>query len=237
MRKKGFTLIELLVVIAIIAVLAGMLLPSLSKAKEQGKLSVCLNNLKTMGTACVMYANSSDDYYMPAKTGGGYYELLADYGCDWKSNYCGTNKFWPGKGTFACPSERLGFDWSYSTTPYAYSRTHYAVNPYLAGDYPAIPNATTAKKVNVVRQSTVALVFMDNGDGGNPHVPYRQGIGFRHKGGSPDLTKHSERYGNLAGTGSANLSFADGHCETAKRGEADAAAANNTEYFTRGLRL
>ena len=237
MSKKSFTLIELLVVIAIIAVLAGMLLPALGKVKESGRMTSCLNNLKTIGTACIMYTGSNDDYFTPARTGGGYYELLADYGCDWKSNYCGTNKFWPGKGTFACPSEQLSFDWSYDTAPYGYARTHYAVNPYMAGDYAAIANAAKTKKVNVVKQSTVALLFMDNGDGGNPHGPYRQSVGFRHKGGTLDLSKHHERYGSLAGLGSANLAFADGHCETTRRSEADAAAADNTTYFTRGLKL
>src|SRR5437588_1790750 len=64
--RHGFTLVELLVVVAIIALLAGILMPVFAQAREKGRQTYCLSNLRQMGAAMMLYTEDHDGFYPPA---------------------------------------------------------------------------------------------------------------------------------------------------------------------------
>ena len=147
--KPGFTLIELLVVIAIIAILAGMLLPVLSRAKERSKRISCNNAIKQLTLASILYADDNQDRF--ARDGDldlhwvkiYFRDLLnKDYGIKREQFYCPSNPAWNRDDFWKWPSEDsavLGYVYFPGETNYNLSTYHTITLPTL----PAFAQKTT----------------------------------------------------------------------------------------------
>lgn len=162
--KRSFTLIELLVVIAIIAILASILMPALSSARERARLSTCTSNLKELGTALSNYSQDFEDFIVPshpcfasASGQSGYgvnswptmlvykkYLSSSNYSVPVKGLIVGTRK---PAGVFRCPSITGEFQ-SKNTVSNAAGTSNYGMG-YFVGTWSS--NSETkirARKIN-----------------------------------------------------------------------------------------
>lgn len=226
--RKGFTLIELLVVIAIIALLMGILMPALQRAKEHGKRTVCSNNVRTLGLANTIYADECDGWYVPV------IHRLPTENRTWPANQLfrklagfkdregpadnDPSNGWNTPKEFLCPSDTIANkrreDTRYTQwLSYGYNFTDWYYTDWYAAKYAGHKNTT-------VLNPSGELLFTESHDwwawwkganyidgwdvlGQDTIMPYKN-VGCD----GPTLYRHSE---------GANLAFYDGHMEYRKK--------------------
>ena len=227
-RVTAFTLVELLVVIAVIALLISILIPALSRAREQANKVKCLSNLRQLGMAFVMYAGDNKQLFpFHADIGGMfaedwiYWEQQRDPKRSAVAKYIGNIN----PGAFRCPSDRLNRprilvpSWG----PYQYSYTF---------NYKFASNVLPHVKLGSIRHTPEKMMLMEEDeislDDGNFHpelvgTNIENYLGTRHeyprindwqKWNTRPLTQRPDRDQR------GNIAFADGH------------AAYVTRFFT-----
>jgi len=218
---RAFTLIELLVVIAIIAILAGMLLPSLGRAKEAAKRISCVNQIRQLGVGAAMYAGDSNAEFPERNTGPRWCERLLPYYRSVKLLVCPSDAGPDGRNRPATAEGNTNLVADSSPRTYIFNGWNdvFAEQMGEAFDLQAIVNRTI--KDTLIQQPSETILFGEKLYGiGHYYMDFLEGK----LGNDIEVLNHRVHNSAVRGasgsrSGGSDYAFADGSTRYLKYGQ------------------